>query len=472
MLRILLVVTVTAFAALVIGLRPFAATQAPDTRSHVFSDVTIKQDNTLITGQTIVITDGIITQIRPTLQSDPAALCKHCVVTPGLIDLHVHSPPSVTLGAKELFGYQYLLHGVTSIRDVGSSDSSIDDWQIDVSNGDIIGPNVHYCDKIFDGNPASWPASYVASSADELNHTLNTLVKQPIDCIKTYNGLTRPYFQIVQQTAKQHGIPLIGHVPHAMNLLELDQFEVQHFTGLPYTHNRNTPTGSDWLDEDLLNTSEQELATAVDHMAANNVALLPTLVNSRRRLIASDSETKATSGAAMLPSYFSEFWQVGMGHPTTAHAIDIRYRSIDQQKQLIMQLHQANALLLIGTDTLMPYVTPGDSLIEEVGIFESVLGSFDHAHNIATGINGEQLITAKTGRIEEGYRADLLFYPSEPTSAEQLPTFNYVMVNGRLYEQSWLRQHATQRLDKISDATLTGVIDWGLAKSTALFAHY
>ena len=43
---------------------------------------------------------------------------------PGLIDMHVHLPPAIGLSQAELFGFLFLAHGVTTVREMGSLDGS------------------------------------------------------------------------------------------------------------------------------------------------------------------------------------------------------------------------------------------------------------------------------------------------------------------------------------------------------------
>ena len=43
--------------------------------------------------QTIIVKDGRIAEIRPSRPDDDPPICPDCIIMPGLIDAHVHTPP-------------------------------------------------------------------------------------------------------------------------------------------------------------------------------------------------------------------------------------------------------------------------------------------------------------------------------------------------------------------------------------------
>ncbi|MEQ8950845.1 amidohydrolase family protein, partial [Parvibaculum sp.] len=109
----------------------------------ILSGVTVVNPGTKrLTGQTIVIRQGRIEAIRPIAANDPEPICEGCFAMPGLIDAHVHTPPSFIAGNQRLFALMYLRYGVTSVRDVGQSEAGIADFAAALNAGAIAGPHM------------------------------------------------------------------------------------------------------------------------------------------------------------------------------------------------------------------------------------------------------------------------------------------------------------------------------------------
>ena len=68
-----------------------------------------------LTHQTVVIEDGVITSIKPAERKARRNIARY--IMPGLIDTHVHAPRFQP--DEELFHTLYLMHGVTTVRNLG-----------------------------------------------------------------------------------------------------------------------------------------------------------------------------------------------------------------------------------------------------------------------------------------------------------------------------------------------------------------
>jgi len=73
----------------------------PPSERHIFTQLNIyNPGKPILSNQTIIIDKGVIEDIRPSLPSDKGTICEGCYVMPGLIDAHVHTPPSVGRSSK------------------------------------------------------------------------------------------------------------------------------------------------------------------------------------------------------------------------------------------------------------------------------------------------------------------------------------------------------------------------------------
>src|SRR5690606_39178051 len=82
---------------------------APAQQDLVLSDVTVVNPGAeRLPGQTIIIRQGKIEEIRSRAENDPEPICRGCFAMPGLIDAHVHTPPAFIAGNQRLFALMYL----------------------------------------------------------------------------------------------------------------------------------------------------------------------------------------------------------------------------------------------------------------------------------------------------------------------------------------------------------------------------
>lgn len=181
--------------AAVLALFPPALVVAPS-KDLVLSGVTIFNPGAArLEDQTIVVRAGEIVEVRPRDPSDPQPLCEDCIAMPGLIDAHVHTPPKSIVGNQALFSLLYLAHGVTSVRDTGEADSSVESLAGRLNSGRMLGPHMYRCGRVIESAPASWPAALVVETKDDAAAAVDRMADTGVDCIKVYNELNADAFQ-------------------------------------------------------------------------------------------------------------------------------------------------------------------------------------------------------------------------------------------------------------------------------------
>ncbi len=443
------------------GLKP-SALPLVTAQDHVISGVNILNPGMPVkAGQTIEIVEGQIHRIRPMRPDDPAPLCNGCFAIPGLIDAHVHTPPSVAVGNQELFALMYLRYGVTSVRDVGQSDGSIKGLAGRLNAGELTGPHMYRCGPIIESPPTSWPLAKVVATAEEGRAAVEELAADGVDCIKVYNELTVEAFEAIAAAAQNADLPLIGHVPHALLLDEISNFESQHFTGVPYLSRTRPPHGTDFLDQDVQAMGEAEIARVFDIAKENGISFTPTLANLTLRLIASDrNRFPPTDGAGDLPAFWSGAWNLIAGHPNNEAAIKLRLATQPLMRHLAGIAHGKGVDILAGTDTLMPWVVPGEALHLEIAALADAFESNEQALRAATVVNGAHIDPGNIGILEEGARADILLLPDDPRDdLGSLQDWSFVIANGRLYQKDTLYQWTEEYRDHFHGGYYTSVMD-------------
>ena len=311
-------------------------------------------------------------------------------------------------------------------------------------------PRMLRCGPVLDGDPPGWPVATVVGGAADAEPIVEALARDGVACIKIYNEVSREAFAALDRAARLRGLPVVGHVPHAVGLAGVDDFEAQHMTGVPYLHHPRPPYGWDIRDEDVMALDADEIDAALELARRQRVAFTPTLANFSLRLTATDPVRFAPpAGAALLPAFWRDAWQVIAGHPEGEAAIELRLESIRALRGLVQRAHQLGLPILAGTDTLMPYVVPGESLHLEIEALAEATGSAEVALAAATTVSGARIAPGEIGVIAPGARADLLLLREDPMQRlAALREWQHLFADGRHYERGrvdgWVeryRQH-------------------------------
>lgn len=410
----------------------------PPRSDRMISGVTIwNPGEPLLPGQTIIVKDGRIATIRPTRRGDDAAICQDCIVMPGLIDAHVHTPPKLAIGNQRLFSLLYLKYGVTSVRDLGQTDDSIPDLQADIAAGRIAGPRIYRCGPVLDGDNPSWPSALRVIDSPQAVSTVRRLKAEGASCIKAYTGLPEAAFHAAAAEAKRQGLPLVGHTPHAVNLRDVADFEIQHFNGIPYLH-RAPPADADYRSQDVSAMSAADVSEVIALMKARRISILPTQANQTARLTASDRKRfPPTEGLAHLPTFWEQAWPMIVAHPESAEAVAADLEGIAAELAFVGKARRAGIDVLAGTDVVMPYVVPGESLHLQLAMLSAAFGSDEAALAAATHVNGRHVDQGKVGRLAVGQFADLLILRKDPRAdLSAVRDWRFLMVGGRMYERA------------------------------------
>ncbi len=411
----------------------------PPKQDRVISYVTVlNPGKPLLPNQTIEIRGGVITAIRPAIASDPAPMCEGCIVMPGLIDSHVHFPPALLPGNQEIFALMYLAHGVTSVRDVGQADGSVPDLAARLNAGELAGPHMYRCGPVLEGDPPAWPTARVLRNKAEATQAVAELATSGVDCLKIYNEVSAEVYAGVVEAAARHGLPVIGHVPHKVGLKNVRDFEAQHMTGLPYVLRPRPAIGMDIAAEDVLAMEAGETRAALALALKNNVSFTPTLANFKLRLSAADpTRFPPPQALAHLPAFWGQGFKLVAGYPKTDAEIAVQQQVLPALKAQVRMAHEMGVPILAGTDTLMPFVLPGDALWRELDELADALESPEVALIAATAINGQAIAAGRIGVIQGGARADLLMLGDDPRQdLTALKNWRFVMTDGRLYSRA------------------------------------
>ena len=384
---------------------------------------------------------------------------------PGLADMHVHTWREADLA-------MFLAAGVTTIRNMWGTSRQIA-WRDQIARGAQLGPTIITAGDLIDGPSPDWPGSLVLDRPGDADALVAAQQAKGYDFLKSVARLSPAAYQALAAAAARHGMPLAGHVPIAVGLdgvLAAHQRSIEHLAG--YLSALAATTQPDLEDPQHLDAVLDRLDPArvdparVDPARvdpARHPARLPALI---QRTIAAgtwncptlsvwdpalqdvDRLQARTRWLAYVPAARRAYWkQLYAGEPPTDHDRQTAARAYTEVARVFAALAAGGAPFLVGTDTGVPFIVPGEALHDEL------------ERLIAAGVSRPTVLRAATagawrylgkpteaGVITPGARADLLLISSDPF-AVALPLIpDAVVVRGR-----WLSRAAlTAMLDDVA----------------------
>jgi imidazolonepropionase-like amidohydrolase len=412
---------------------------------------------TCIRDQTVLVSDGRIREVGPRADvALPPDADLHDVtgrwVLPGLVDMHCHLTFNQEL-PLELF----LLNGVTTVRDPGGAVMLQRLMRERVQAGERLGPRILIAGELLDGNPPVWPEhTHMVDTPERGVAAVHHLAAQGVNCVKIYNHVPPDVLAVVIAAARELGLPVIGHVPRRMSMLQAIRAGVN---GLEHIR----ITGSDFLPPerarhlDMLPVSEREprlweliepdepwVDTLIEAMVSHDVTLDPTLliddvVNDEGIAGQSDHPDNAYLPDQVRRSAAAQEVPAIMRMPEQLRAL--AHATEPKRREFVRRCWQAGVRITTGTDgAALGKLLPGFGVHHEIALLrDSGLSPF--ASLQAGTISAAQALgLADTiGSIEVGKAADFGVWMADPVTSHLRPTdLDRVVVGGAVHRPSAL----------------------------------
>lgn len=200
---------------------PPARAQSPDLALAGVTIVDV-ENGSLRAGQTVLIRGNRITWTGPAEQARVPAGARLVdasgrYVIPGLWDMHVHTSRE---GRARHFWPQFLAHGVTGVREMGSYLDTLLYWRAEARRPGAVAPRIVFSSPMLDGVPASWRHGYGVADAAAARAAVDSMHALGFDFLKVYNRLPRQAYFAIAERARHHGMTFAGHVPESISLEE------------------------------------------------------------------------------------------------------------------------------------------------------------------------------------------------------------------------------------------------------------
>ncbi len=390
----------------------------------------------------IVVENSTISEITDYASVNPAEADVRFVL-PGLVNMHVHHPPSALPVPRQLFPLMFLMNGVTSVRDAGDLDgNTVKALKASIEATEFPGPRMFACGPFLDGPNPTWASSVVVKDVSTAVAAVKAVRDSGYDCVKVYEGLSAAALKAILAAARTYSLPVIGHVPFSV-VYPGQIADVQHFHGVPFLR----PPADHSFEHQIAAWStldEKRLQELADRIIKSGTRNTPTLVSRKAGSLFGDFEAlrKSPEGTA-LPRLFADvIWnpEVGIKRPQSdAHISNLKL-AVQREQRLAKVLVDRGAIVNVGTDTMTAFVVPGFDMLQEMKLLVEAGISVEQVLEMATSQAGGQL-RENLGQMKVGAPADFLVFREDPTKdLENWNTLEWVVANGRAYNIAEMRQ--------------------------------
>jgi hypothetical protein len=362
---------------------------------------------------------GKITQVLPAgspVRADNEIDAAGRVLMPGLFDMHAH------VGRWD--GGLHLAAGVTTVRDMGNDNGTMQQMLGEISSGQLLSPQIVPAGFIEGQSPYSARLGFVISNFDQAKAAVDWYAEHGYPQLKVYNSFPKEILPQTVAYAHSRGMRVSGHIPVFLRAQDAvnDGFdEIQHinqvllnFLVTPTTDTRTLErfrlpadkvAGLDFDSKPV----QDFLALLKSHQTVID-STLATFDFIRQR----DGQMSAAYAevADHLPLDLQRSLRVGsMDIPDDVTAA--RYeKSYEKMIEFVGRMYRDGIPLVAGTDAL-----PGFTLQRELELYVQAGMTPAQALQIATRNGAKYTRTSNDrGSIAPGKLADLVLFDGDPTT--------------------------------------------------------
>jgi imidazolonepropionase-like amidohydrolase len=429
----------SSFLALAAGVVLTASGAFADTTVLVNVNVVPMSTDTVLRQQTVIVVDGKISDVG---HVDAISIPKNAVLIdgtdrflmPGLAEMHAHVTSTEPTEVDRL-GTLFVANGITTIRGMLGKAAHLA-LRDQLESGEVFGPRLITSGPSLNGRS-------VAGAADA-DRQVRAQHAAGYDFVKVHPGLSNDEFVALAASANEIGMPFAGHVPVAAGVsqaLESDMATIEHLDGyfaamLPSANHGSGGYGGFFDVMLAADIDVEKIAEIVAMTRASGTWNVPTQVLVEQMIDDTPlTELKKRPETRYVPAETLRRWvaqkesllnERGFDPDTAALAIKLRRR-------LILELHEAGAGLLLGSDAPQTFNVPGFSTHRELDAL--VAAGLTPYEALRTGtVAVANFLGSNGGVIAKGKDADLLLLDANPL--EDVKNSN--RIHGVMLRGEWL----------------------------------
>jgi imidazolonepropionase-like amidohydrolase len=392
--------------------------------------------------RTIVISGGRITAIGPTgrIKIDKTANvidARGKFLIPGFWDMHVHlaginADPA---WSKDVLLPLLIANGITGVRDMGGDLETLLSWKRAVEAGSLLGPHLYVSGPWLAAGGRKTPEQLPVANAEQARAAVRDLKQRGADFIKIISLPSRETFFAVTDEAKKQNISFAGHLPFEIGAAEASNAgmrSIEHFLYSAFAlsfSSQEEDLRKQLVEAEKKGDSDvwEKIAQQADatFSAEKAAALFQTLKKNGTWVTPTIASLDITShpDAWKLDDPYLDFVPPSLAKEWRSSFNDARMkqraawlgRQAANDWQLAGELHRAGVPLLAGSDSLDPFVFPGDSLHRELAEF--IQAGYTPVEVIQAATQGAARFVGREkelGTVEEGKIADLVLLDANP----------------------------------------------------------
>jgi imidazolonepropionase-like amidohydrolase len=362
---------------------------------------------------------------------------------PGLVDMHIHAVAGAGVDGDGAWQQMALLvaNGVTTARSLAGAATAME-LRRAIEAGDLLGPRLYLAGPSLNRNSVPTPESVRLAVARQ--------AADGFDFLKTH-GVTSDVYDAMVESAREAGLPLVGHVTSEYGLhraLAAGQ-QIEHLDGylaatIPDGAPVDAPQGQVFFGPELDHMSEAAMPALARRTLEAGVWNSPTLA--LFEVVAEpDSAESYLARAEMrfVPQTAKQAWAAQVAEMRSAPILaERRARYLELRRALTRALRDAGAPLLAGSDSPQLFMAPGFALHRELRALQRAGLTPFEALSAATSNPARYIGAAPFGVIERGAAADLLLLDANPL----LDVANAARIHGVVLRGQWLSRERIEAL--------------------------
>jgi hypothetical protein len=366
----------------------------------------------------VLIRDGKIVSVGATSANAPNADRtidgNGRVLIPGLFDMHGH------VGRWD--GGLNLAAGVTTVRDMGNDNATLQQLIAQEKAGTLMSPRVVPAGFIEGESPMSARNGFVIKDLDGAKKAVDWYAANGYPQVKIYNSFPKAILPELVAYAHQKGLRVSGHVPaflRARDVAAQGFDEINHVNQLLLNFFVTDTTDTRTLERFYLPANRtadldldgKEVQDFIAMMASKKIAIDPTLATFEfiHQRDGEMSPIVAAVAEHLPPDVTRSRLAAEMDIPDDATAAKYD-KSFAKMVDFVGRMYRAGVPLLAGTDEM-----PGFTLHRELELYTQAGLTPAQALQVATYTAAKHARADDRGRIAPGLLADLVLVDGDPT---------------------------------------------------------
>lgn len=356
------------------------------------------------------------------------------ILLPGLFDMHGH--------IDEWQGGLHLAAGVTTVRDMGNDNASLQELIADERAGRALSPSIVAAGFLEGESPMSARNGFVVADLAAAKKAVDWYAANGYPQIKIYNSFPKEILRETVSYAHSRDLRVSGHVPvflRAQDALDAGFDEIQHINQVLLNFLVEDTTDTRTLERFYLpakrvadmNFDSKPVQDFIARLAKDQIAVDPTLATFDfiRHRPGQMSKVFAAVAAHLPPDVQRGLTVAEFDIPDDATAA--RYeKSYEKMVDFVGRMYRAGVPILAGTDDM-----PGFALQRELELYVAAGMTPAQALQVATWNGAKYSRTLPDrGSIAVGKRADLILVDGDPTAnIADIRNVALVIKNGTAY---------------------------------------